>query len=51
MVANTKITAMKGKVKDGYNFWLYEPEIKNTIDIFLLSASPLTMAEGSAPTI
>lgn len=23
---------MQGKVKDGYNFWLYEPEVKNAVD-------------------
>lgn len=29
---NAKITAMRGKVKDGYSFWLYEPEIISTVD-------------------
>lgn len=27
-----KITAMRGKVKESYNFWLYEPEITCTVD-------------------
>lgn len=32
MAAGQKITAMQGKVKDGYNFWLHEPEIKNVVN-------------------
>ena len=30
LAAETKLTAMKGKVSDGYNFWFYEPDFKTT---------------------
>lgn len=30
IASEAKITAMRGKVKNGYNFWLYEPDKKAT---------------------
>ena len=30
LAAESKLTAMRGKVSDGYNFWFYEPDFEST---------------------